>query len=146
MKGEIMQQLKQFGLVLKKIMLQGMSYNFSRKKKLKWLLWHSLSLGNFIPLKRINNLKLRFNHIPIHRKVSKKKKRPTTSKLMVAQSLHILTDMRSLWFSQIIIRHYINNSHSLRFWLVLEKSTKYACFAPILYLFIGISPYIGISP
>ena len=32
MKGEIMQQLKQFGRALKKIMMQEMSSNFSRKK------------------------------------------------------------------------------------------------------------------
>ena len=33
-KGEIMQQLIQFGRALKKIMMQGMSSNFSIKKKL----------------------------------------------------------------------------------------------------------------
>ena len=32
MKGEIMQQLKQFHCALKKIMMQGMSSKFSRKK------------------------------------------------------------------------------------------------------------------
>ena len=32
MKGERMQQLKQFGRALKKIIMQGMSSNFSRKK------------------------------------------------------------------------------------------------------------------
>ena len=32
MKREIMQQLKQFGRALKKIMMQGVSSNFSRKK------------------------------------------------------------------------------------------------------------------
>ena len=32
MKGEIMQQSKQFGQALKKIMMQGMSSNFSRNK------------------------------------------------------------------------------------------------------------------
>ena len=32
MKCEIMQQLKQFGRALKKIMMQGMPSNFSRKK------------------------------------------------------------------------------------------------------------------
>ena len=32
MKGEIMQQLKQFGRALKKIMMQSMSSNFQEKK------------------------------------------------------------------------------------------------------------------
>ena len=42
--------------------------------------------------------------------------------------------------------YYLNNSHSLRFWLVLEKLTKYPCFAPSVYLFIGIVPIYRVIP
>ena len=50
MKGEIMQQLIQFDHALKKIMVQGMSFNFSRKK-------FKVTFVTFFHLKRINKPK-----------------------------------------------------------------------------------------
>ena len=70
MKGEIMQQFMHFGRALKKNYGARYVIPIFQEKKLKWLLWHSLSLG--ITLKRKINPKLRFNHIPFHRKVSQK--------------------------------------------------------------------------